>query len=174
MCWTKNASPLPPTPLVSDGTVKIFKVCKIRQENLCGYFYTSFNYILDKEYQTTIDVTYNEKRKTYTGTQGFHSYDASKCKVKLFEIGSIFGGIKRVSVGVVTCLDKSLYKITSYLLKDNYFKDESAYLIEGYLPKGTQYYVNEYGEIISDKIVLSKIIPTNSIKNSQYYLNNQS
>jgi len=173
MCWTKNASPLPPIPLVSDGTVKIFKVCKMRFGQLCGYWYTSFNYILDKEYQTTIDISYNKESKTYRGNQGFHSYDASKCKVNPFVIGSIFGGIKRLSVGVVTFLDQSIYNITTYLLKDNFFKDATAYLIEGYLPKGTQYYVNEYGEIISDKIVLTKIIPTNSIKNTQYYYNNK-
>lgn len=174
MCWTKNASPLPPLPLVSDGTVKIFKVCKMRFGNLCGYWYTSFNYILGQEYQTALEVSYNKTHKKYIGNQGFHSYDASKCKVNPTEIGDILGRVTRVNLEVVIRFNNSLYNITNYLLKDNLFKDASAYLIEGYLPKGTQYYVNEYGEIISDKIVLSKIIPTNSIKNSQYYFNKPS
>lgn len=174
MCWAKNtSSTLPPTPLVSDGTVRIFKVCKIRMGYLCGYYYTSFNYILGQEYQTTINVSYSEKQKKYIGNQGFHSYDASKCKVNILELGDIFGRVKRVLIEVARLFANSIYYITDYQLKDIVFKDASAYLVEGYLPKGTRYYVNEYGEIISDKIVLSKIIPTNSIKNSQYYLNNK-
>lgn len=173
MCWTKNASSLPPTLLVSDGTVKIFKVCKKRQGNLCGYYYTSFNYILDQEYQTTIDLSYDEESKEYIGNQGFHSYDASKCKVKTLEWGGIFGRVKSVHMDVLRLFSNSIEYIANYVLKDNSFRDEYAYLVEGYLPKGTQYYVNECGEIISDKIVLSKIIKTHSIKNRQYYLNHK-
>ena len=167
MCWTKHTSSLPPIPLVSDGNVKIFKVCKMRQGNLCGYYYTSFNYILGKEYQTDMDVSYVANYKQYIGNQGFHSYDASKCKVNPLDFGDIFGRVQRVNMEVVKRFEHSLYRIAYYQLK---VKDEPAYLIEGYLPKGTQYYVNEYGEIISNKIVLTKIIPTDSIENSQYYV----
>ena len=174
MCWSQKSSSLPPTQLVSDGTVKIFKICKMRQGNLCGYIYTTFNYILGQEYQTTIDMSYVANYKKYIGNQGFHSYDASKCSVNILEMGDIFGNVKRACIEVLRRFDNSIYHTAAYQIKDVIFKDATACFIEGYLPKGTRYYVNEYGEIISDKIVLSKIIPTNSIKNSQYYFNKPS
>ena len=137
MCWiSKNL-----TQQISDGNVKIFKMCMTKNYKLCGYFYTNFEYILDEEYQTEINIGHNVELNRFVGNQGFHSYDATKCEVK-----KIID--REVKLCVTRCAFKP-YTVVKYLA--------DAVLVEGYLPKGTTYYVNADGEIISDKIILTEI-----------------
>ena len=159
MCWISKEL----KPLTSDGNVKVFKVCKFKKNTLCGYWYDSFKYKLNKEYQTKITIEFNLLHDFYEGTTGFHSYDASLCKVKLRNYVGIILLVYKCGENYVDKLNFPSYSLS--LLSET-----TSCLVEGYIPKGAQYHVNEYGEIISNKLVLEKIIPIESIENSELYL----
>jgi len=164
MCWISDEL----KPITSDGTVRIFKICLKIKGKLCGYWFDSFIYELNKEYNTEMDISYHKGIQKYIGYQGFHSYDATQCKVHKF-IDREYNKVRLSSLRFGGTYMKS-YNIAHYTIADSIDSDEYAFLIEGYLPKGTQYHVNRHGEIISNKIVLTKIIPIDKLTDSKYYL----
>ena len=76
MCWISNKC----KPLVSDGNVKIIKICGQKENSrLCGYFRTSFNYNLNFTYKTEVKIHQAYFDNEYFGHEGFHCYSADKC-----------------------------------------------------------------------------------------------
>ena len=149
MCWTAKEL----NKCVSDGNVYIFKVCKIIDGKICGFYYQEFKYTLYKKYTTQIffqkNFGYNRLNgfswQEFYGYNGFHSYSKTNRKI----------------AACAACLDclgvyynDDIQRFDVY--NGHYNKD--FVIVEGYLPKGTIYYENEYGEIISDSIVLTNII----------------
>ena len=144
MCWESKKL----KQLVSDGKVKVFKVCHIDDGYLCGFYYHGFKYELNTEYTARINMI-DHSPFMYYGYEGFHSYSKDECHTKIYyqsEVDAL------QVVGVYN--NDSTRVIDGYT---GYYKNDFA-IVEGYLPEGTIYYVNEFGEIISDKIVLTTII----------------
>lgn len=138
MCWTsKNL-----IQHISDGNVKVFKICVLFGGAIRGYYYRKFEYELNKEYQTEINISskiYSLTDETHIGNEGFHSYSEKECFV-----------------------DTNREGFEVYNKKNNFFitvyhSGIKIIVVEGYLPKGTTYYINHDGEIISDRIILEKI-----------------
>lgn len=161
MCWISKEL----KPLTSDGTVHVIKVCRIINGKLYGYWQDKFKYELNKPFWTNnVHIVFDPEYKIYSGNKGFHSYDATKCIVKQHNI--IDTTLEVLCRGDFD--DKSL---ANYLL-ESYKEKFGACLVEGCIPNGAAYYVNEYGEIISEAIELTRIIPIVEINNSIYALKN--
>ena len=147
-------------PLISDGHVKVIKVVRkgAVKQLYRGYYYREFSYELNKEYNTKTTIKkelsikvraygYGPTEYTYYGEEGFHCY-SDECKLQLSFENS------RITL-LVFQKDKSVFF-------DAYYEVDPKELevLEGFIPKGGKYYVNENGAIISDSIVLTKVNKT--------------
>ena len=148
MCWKSNSI----KQLISDGKFKIFKICQIKSNNIIqSYYFDKFKYDLNKQYKTDTVIMKKEdfdfSKRTlnpleysseYYGFNGFHSY-LNTCKC--YELD-----------GVLLVYD------TPEIILDLYSKEYyNLIMVEGYIPEGSTYYINEHKEIISNSIVLTKI-----------------
>ena len=79
MCWQSNTA----KKHISDGKVKVFKVCIINpKDEIRSYYFSAFKYELDKQYNQNIVLKTKDdlgmkhlpKQKKYLGFKGFHSY----------------------------------------------------------------------------------------------------
>ena len=138
MCWQSNSKNMQ----ISDGNVKVKKICRFVNGNLCGYFYKDFTYALNTEYHDLLLVLYLDLEHAYVGTKGFHSYSADKCQILYNQETRLF----------------EIWK-DSYSTMFNTFINfkKTVVVVEGYIPKGGVYHINEDGEIISNSIVLTRI-----------------
>ena len=144
MCWISKEC----KPLVSDGHVKVIKICGQKENSrLCGYFRASFCYILNFTYKTEVNIKYFANE--YYGDIGFHCYSADKCAWKT--------DLKHRVIKIGTDIDTFSY-FGVYPI--DYADFSNVAIVEGYIPKGTVYYINEDGEIISNGIVLTKVLQT--------------
>lgn len=139
MCWASKTL----TMHISDGKVKVFKVCTLNNNGeISGYYYKWFKYVLNQEYQTNINIhstIYSIENQTHIGNEGFHSYSAKECLLETNNEGF------------------DVYNKKTNFLITGYNSYTNIVVVEGYLPKGTTYYINQDGEIISDRIILEKI-----------------
>ena len=151
MCWESNKL----KKLVSDGTVKIFKICKTTSKyNIVNsYYHEDFGYMLNTEYHTKINIQSMWDYPLFRGYNGFHSYLKTKCKTERY-----FNYI-RIFIPSVWPKYDAYKDISTKKIIETYSAlfCGSTVVVEGYIPKGATYYINENYEIISDGIVLTKI-----------------
>jgi len=146
MCWVSKEC----KPLVSDGNVKVIKICGQKANSLLfGYFRTLFSYHLNLTYKTEVKIHKPYFANEFYGREGFHCYSADKCTWK--------SDVKNRVIKIGTYSDTLTY-FASYPI--DYANFSNVVIAEGYIPKGTVYYINMDGEIISNSIVLTKIIQT--------------
>lgn len=135
MCWATNKKAVCE---IAKEDIRIFKVCSpsaINPEVLISSYW-GFTYELNKVYSAKKelevlsclnDICYSEVH------EGFHSY-ASDCTI--------------LKNGII-----SIWNSNKFL--DSYNSDDV--IVYGYIPKGANYYLNERGEYVSDKICLTEI-----------------
>jgi len=157
MCWESNKL----KKLVSDGTVKIFKICKttlkFNKNIVNSYYFEDFCYALNTEYHTKINIQSMWDYPLFRGYNGFHSYLKKKCKTERYS-NDIRIFIPRVWPKFDAYKDFPTKKIIETY--SAFFCDPlglSTVVVDGYIPKGATYYINENYEIISDGMVLTNI-----------------
>lgn len=140
MCWSTAQ---PPKRLIAEENIPIFKVC-----TESAIIHTVNSFFKYYKYKLNIVHKLTDKLYTYIVTDrtsaihtcidaGYHSYLTSKCShIRDFE--------KRVTI-----IDSKGQPICSY----------GAYVLKvaGYIPKDSEYYINEQGECVSDSICLTKV-----------------
>lgn len=142
MCWStfKTAN-----KLIAEENIPIFKVCvkasRLSDGTAVYSYFKYYRYKFNTVYKLTDKiVTYNVIASTgaiHTCIDaGYHSYLTSKCSfVKDF-------------TGRASVIDNKGLR---------YFYGEHALKASGYIPKGSEYYVNEQGECVSNSICLTKV-----------------
>ena len=134
MCWTGK-----PIKKIAQNNIPIYKVCtnSFYEDEVVSIF-KGFIYKLNKTYKSNIEATPINDLGNVLISKAFHSYGANTFIKKSIKTGSItiFGHSK---------------KINSQLCCKNLVK------VLGYVPKGSEYYENIHGEIVSDQICLTKI-----------------
>lgn len=145
MCWQSNTA----KKHISDGKVKVFKVCVINsKDEIRSYYFSAFKYELNKQYNQDIvlrtkddlGMKHIDKQKKYLGFKGFHSYLDGCALIKEKNLLFVRTTPKgRLSIG--------LYDMDAFCLA----------IVEGYIPEGVAYYINRHKEIISESIVLTNI-----------------
>lgn len=131
MCWESKTLPV---KNIAEENIEIFKICTLYDYEIHAYFNADFVYTLDKVYEQKKLIMY-ERHILYQGyfvEEAFHSYSNS-CLIYWLDFNTI-------------SINGTRY-IGPYLIK-----------VKGYIPKGAIYYINEIGEIVSDKIVLTDYI----------------
>lgn len=141
MCWstTKRKHIRAHT---ADENVPIFKICNMPSPlEICAYYmYTRYHLCTLYEIPE-IEVERAERTDTgefqYEIHKGFHSY-SDECK-------AFYNLVYNCIIVMTPCTNV------------HYFSSDVV-LVEGYIPKGSIYYKNSRGEIVSNKIVLTRIV----------------
>lgn len=147
MCWTSNKAPIKKIADKNITVIKFFNnIGEVGKNVFLGYF-NDFSYCINKETPyiklnvsgieiPNVDGT---SHKIYNINEGYHSYSiyASFCK------GDNLITVLKFNVG-------------------NYEKYGMTYTCDKFglctIPKGSEYYENEIGEIVSSSIILEKMI----------------
>lgn len=147
MCWKTKHKELT-EPKTATKPLKTFKVCKeyphpFNPDKVTSFYFNK-EYKKDESYTLNgdIQVFYDDFQwsEKYRIDYGFHSYDPDKIRTEKD------GGT------LVFYTTKDDYTLDVYALGSNIL-----YRVECTVPKGSVYYENEYGEIVSDKIRIDSI-----------------
>lgn len=133
MCWRNYNKPL--KKLIAEENVPIFKVCtkSSRFSNTVASYFRDYYYQLGVVYKLSY-ITPREVNFHFEIDEGFHSYLAG-CT---FKHNIVFSTPPMRWV----CSYNSCY---------------DPIKVSGYIPKGSEYYVNEDGECVSNSICLTAI-----------------
>lgn len=140
MCWITNKKL---KFKIAKENIPIYKICRKINDEITSY-YKLFEYRLDWLYNTNFEVSLAANMTEIY--KGFHSYSPKKT---YFE--------KRYDTTIDIFKSESLIE---FLLVSNSNKIASypfGIVVSGYIPKGSAYAFNEYGEYVSDSIILNKI-----------------
>lgn len=141
MCWQGNFN-----PKIAEKDISVFKIVRKISPFKVASVYEKFPYHLDTLYiLNTVNneiVSCPELCGTYDDkvTEAFHSYLSDS--VSVFKYSYILYITPNKVVDIKSPLD--------YF----YISDESLVRIECIVPKGSQYCINELGEVVSNKIIL--------------------
>lgn len=130
MCWTTKK---PIVRLIAKEDVPVFKICRNISGQICSYFkfyYYSLHFLYKQSEPLRIKAVYSIE-------EGFHSY-SSKCVAQTQE-----------SVLYIKFENKEVF---------SYPYCDWVILVEGIIPKGSEYLINEQGECVSNSIYLTKIV----------------
>jgi len=137
MCWVTNITP---QSKLAEEDIPVFKV--VRKNSLLSY-YTDYPYILN-EVHTTKPLKINHSSvEEWKIQEGFHSYSI-ECVTKI--VRTVCGRSIKVY---------NSDKDDEVLL--DYYEISSTCKLECLIPKGSLYYVNEWGEYVSESILPFKI-----------------
>lgn len=143
MCWVSSQA----VKQIAEEDIKVFKI----GESHRGMFYSmykGFEYKLNRLYtscidielQDCIDIKFQDYNNMFVGSKGFHSYDPSivhlDIRKNVIIQWAVYAGKRKLDVGDI-----------------NYVKAECV------IPKGSVYYENENGEIISNQIIIKNFEP---------------
>ena len=139
MCWITNKKL---KFKIAKENIPIYKICRKEDDKILSY-YKHFEYKLGCLYDTNFEVSLTTDSSIIY--KGFHSYSLNKTylerrydNIRVFENESFI---------------KLIFNSNSNILIDYSF----GIVVSGYIPKGGSYALNEYGEYVSNSIVLNKI-----------------
>lgn len=139
MCWITNKKL---KFKIAKENIPIYKICRKENDKVLSY-YKKFEYRLGRLYETTFEVAFYDKMSEID--KGFHSYSLNKTYLyKRYDNIRVFKNESFIEL----ILESNDNRIAEY---------SSGIVVSGYIPKGGVYALNEYGEYVSNSIILSKI-----------------
>ena len=164
MCWLSREIPV---KRIAEKDIPVFKIGQIVQadvdkKKVIPYFYP------DKTIGTVVHMKGYEEGKAYEEKnisygflygrffidRGLHSYSLDNIRIKTNDIASKYRDKPTIQV-----MTHKTTLISNDVLRNGQCYDTNRIaVLLCTLPKGTTYYVNEVGEIVSDKIKVEKII----------------
>ena len=139
MCWVTNKKL---KFKIAKENIPIYKICRKEDDKILSYF-KHFEYRLDWLYETNFEVAAGTKMSEIY--KGFHSYSLNKTYYeKRYDIISVFKNENFIEL---------IFNSNSNRLNDYSF----GIIVSGYIPKDSAYVLNEYGEYVSNSIILNKI-----------------
>lgn len=139
MCWFTNKNL---KFKIAKENIPIYKICRKEDDKILSYF-QRFEYKLGCLYDTNFEVSFTPYDiRIY---KGFHSYSLNKTYLdKRYDNIRVFKNESFIEL---------IFNSNSNRLNDYPF----GIVVSGYIPKGSAYALNEYGEYVSDSIILNKI-----------------
>lgn len=140
MCWITNKKL---KFKIAKENIPIYKICCKEDDKILSYF-KRFEYKLDCLYNTNFEVSF--ALDSIIIYKGFHSYSLNKTYLdKRYDNIRVF---KNESFIELIRNSKNSNKLNDYPF---------GIVVSGYIPEGGAYALNEYGEYVSDSIILNKI-----------------
>lgn len=136
MCWTSLKKQGIPQPKTVEEDIIVYKVVTVNNRGIYSFF-QNFAYKEQKDYCLGCELTVKDNVNDYYYViiNGFHSYD------------------KKVKVSVNANFSVNVYSMDGAIYW-NYVNHGIA-IIECIVPKGSTYFENEDGEIVSNRIILT-------------------
>lgn len=127
---------------IAKENIPIYKICCKEDDKILSY-YKKFEYRLGWLYNTNFEVAFDDKMSEIY--KGFHSYSLNKTYYeKRYDIIRVFKNESFIEL----IFNSNSNKLDAY---------PSGIVVSGYIPKGGAYALNEYGEYVSNSIILNKI-----------------
>ena len=139
MCWNTRLKEYA-TKRIAATNVTVFKVCYIEDGNVIS-LYRGFHYKLGQLYnQFDLNLFETALDGKYSVSQGFHSYNPALVKV-----------IRKPGEYDIKILNTS-----NHIYLNNFYSTKlTVARVNGYIPAGSEYFENEFGEIVSNNLVLT-------------------
>lgn len=137
MCWQKYKH----TDLqrhIAETDIISTKVL-VLEKNKLRAFYRKYYYAIGELNQTDFPLEMNYLGNIY---EGFHSYNSENIKYVKAITGIFVNNIVR----------------KEFIHIFNFQECNSLVVVECTIPKGSEYYENSIGEIVSDKLIINKIL----------------
>lgn len=150
MCWIGTKDNEIEMQIAAED-IPIFKVVECKGCIFSPYYYSiGVTYILGEEYRTGMKIRTVEDYMVVES--GFHSYSRQDCFYA--DIG--YG----ISIYLRNSRAKEEKKDGDWCLinRFDYTPYDEIVVLEGIIPKGSCYYKNDNGEIVSDRIVLNGVL----------------
>lgn len=144
MCWTSEVLKAENS---GESTIPIIKVLRMYDDSkeLAAY-YRATPYVLYKEYNSPILPRFIDS--CFEINEGLHCYSNS-CRFVNFETGIHVFPPKNVCIVTYTDGKRIGFDgIYSY----------KAVVVKGYIPSNTRFYINEIGEIVTNKLILTDVL----------------
>ena len=140
MCWNTKLEEYA-IKRIATTNITVFKVCYVREGNVIS-LYRGFHYKLGQLYNqsnlSVFETTFDGKYSVVS--QGFHSYNPA----------------------LVTALrkpgdyDVKILNTSNRIYLNNFYSTKlTVARVNGYIPAGSEYFENEFGEIVSNNLVLT-------------------
>lgn len=149
MCWITS---IRPHIQIATENIPVYKIV-IKEGGFWFWstfqsYYQNFIYKLHKIYSEKIEEICSDEANFYSIDEanfysidkGIHSYHNAFTKISVSKYGKIW--IEGFNGGMIGYYSRSAYR--------------NVVKVQGYIPKGSKYYLNEYGEYVSEQIVLTK------------------
>lgn len=141
MCWLGNLE----DKKIATEDIKTKKILDFFKGGYYGYYQEWFNYELGKVYvEEIIPKPHSLFSQKCVIEVGFHSYAWD------FEMTLLCGGDIRVKT--------PRGRETTFINHGKYGGDHKIVVVECTIPKGTVYYENRFGEIVSEKLIIEEEI----------------
>lgn len=140
MCWLSDEYK---APNIADEDIIVYKVMLLREgyRNELASFYYGKRYVIGKEYIEETETVEPVYLYHYSINKGFHSYSLEKTTEKeCYNHCQIWSG--------TTLLDYVNLGIDVHY-------GETLVAVKCIIPKGSTYYENDLGEIVSDRIIIT-------------------
>ena len=133
--------------MVADEDIRVYKVMEqMPGSRTFDSLYYHKSYEVGQVYKTVIKPIYNNIECLYRTRieNGFHSYDRSKTEIKDDSISWHINVKNREDISIdILWYSNSLLKYRNIVA------------VECIIPKGSKYYENDFGEIVSDQIIIT-------------------
>lgn len=158
MCWqTYKKEEM--QPKVSENDVNVSKVVGIDKDGTLTSYWWDFTWELGKEYHSAMNIESLDVSYLAINT-GFHSFNPQKTT---FMVDS--DTEREISFLYVYCNDNLKMHTWTFGIEYRY-KFEKVAVMDCIIPKGSMYYENKDGEIVSDSLIPKEISLTVDINNS--------
>ena len=140
MCWTTF---IYPHIQIATENIPVYKIVDKKKgfwfwSTFSSYYY-GFTYKLHKRYSEKLGRIWDPCTGLYAIDEGIHSYHNTLTRISTSKYG-----------------DRWIRSFNGEIL-DNYCTlARTIVKVQGYIPKGSKYYLNEDGEYVSEQIVLTK------------------
>lgn len=128
----------------------VYKIVKKYREFGYVSYYMGMEYILDKEYSINnlkaINCPYGET----IINEGYHSYSVQECNIC-------------INHNVIYVYSKNKNKLEEDYYEARILNSDRTAVVVCVIPKGSIYYKNEHGEIVSDHLIIKNEIEKESL-----------
>lgn len=160
MCWISKEKPI---TKIAESDITVYKLAIIRDNKICSMMYR-FNYELNQIYNLESQLTireddpdlYLDNKPRYIIDEGYHSWSKTPTVIQTTAPDSDITIIKiKCTAGIYYCDDRHVVLICT-------------------IPQGSTYYVNDFGEYVSDAIKINEAVPLSaeSLRSTEYLLDN--
>lgn len=142
MCWRYYTS-IDNKRHIAKTDIRTFKILRLEKHTLCAY-YQNYDYTIGKlNSVNSLELIGN---KIF---EGFHSYNLKNdC-----DCASVLESLMMPSLEKIIRVQNKKGMVLDYYLRANHIVK-----VECIIPKGSEYYENSLGEIVSNKLIVDKII----------------